>query len=69
MARSRLVAFQVMGEVVHPMVNHSRLRHMADLETWINENHFDRVHEQLTIKVWMNAYIKSPFLRPSDAPG
>jgi hypothetical protein len=66
-AHSHLVGAQEMAEVVRLVVNHSRLRRMADLE--MNKNRFDSIHKQLTVKVWMNTYINSPFLRPSDAPG
>jgi hypothetical protein len=66
-AHSHLVGAQEMVEVVRLVVNHNRLHRMVDLET--NKNHFDMIHKKLTVKVWMNPYIKSPFLRPSDAPG
>jgi hypothetical protein len=67
MAHSHLVSTQEMAEVVRLVVNHSRLRCMADLE--MDQNHLDRIHKQLTVKVWINTYINSPFLRPLDVPG
>lgn len=67
MAHSHLVGAQEMEEEVRLVVNHNHLRRMADLE--MDKNHLNRIHKQLTVKVWMNTYISSPFLRPSDAPG
>jgi hypothetical protein len=66
-AHSHLVGAQETVMVEHLVVNHSLLCHMADLD--MDKNHFDGIHKQLTVKIWMNTYIKSPFLRPSDASG
>jgi hypothetical protein len=51
MAHSHLLGAQGMVEVVRLVVNHSRLRRMADLE--MDKDHLDRIHwhKQLTIKV------------------
>ena len=67
MAHSYLKGAQKMVKVVCLVVDHSHLYHMANLE--MDKNHLNRIHKQLTIKVWMNTYLNSPFLCPLDVLG